>query len=200
MFIKEPLPFVSQFIEELNNGIKERYPNEKLSRIQRLWLGFCIMGIYVTNTVCWAKFEKASFGKYSLGALSWMFRNSRIPWNNLLVVSTIIILKRYGITSGSIGIDDTDKKRSKSTKKISKVHKIKDKSSGGYIMGQSLVFLVLITKKITIPVGFGFFEPDPELRAWKKQEYKLKKKVFRKGCVLVSLLKMRNILQYPKLL
>ena len=46
---------------------------------------------------------------------------------------------------GCVDIDDTDKKRSKSTKKISYAHKIKDKGSGGYIMGQSLVFLVLIT-------------------------------------------------------
>ena len=98
----------------------------------------------MTNTVCWAKFERASIGKYSVAALSWMFRWSAIPWDILLTISTIVILRRYGITTGCLGIDDTDKKRSKHTKRIAYVHKIKDKGSGGYIMGQGLVFLVLI--------------------------------------------------------
>jgi hypothetical protein len=129
----------------------------------------------MTNTVCWKKFERASIGKYSLAAISWIFRRSTIPWDHLLVMSTIIILRRYGITYGCLGIDDTDKKRSKSTKRISYVHKIKDKGSGGYVMGQCLVFLVLITPKITIPVGFAFYMPDPELKAWKKLDEKLKK-------------------------
>jgi hypothetical protein len=60
-----------------------------------------------------------------------MFRKSKIPWEILFQVSVRIILQRYGITEGNIGIDDTDKKRSKSTTKISYVHKIKDKPSGG---------------------------------------------------------------------
>jgi hypothetical protein len=86
-----------------------------------------------------------------------------------------VVLRRYGITKGSLEIDDTDNKRSKSTKAIAWVHKIKDKASGGYIMGQSLVFLVLVTPTITIPVGFAFYMPDPELTAWNKKNKQLKK-------------------------
>jgi hypothetical protein len=69
----------------------------------------------------------------------------------LLQISVTQIIRQYGIVEGILGIDETDKKRAKSTKKIFSTHKIKDKSSGGYINGQSVVFLVLITKKITIP-------------------------------------------------
>ena len=129
----------------------------------------------MTNTVCWAKFERVSIGKFSLKAISWIFRKSNIPWDSLLAMSTIIIVQRYGITEGCIGIDDTYKKRSKCTKRIFNVHKIKDKGSGGYIMGQSLVFLILITPKITFPVGFAFHMPEPELKAWRKLDEKLKK-------------------------
>jgi hypothetical protein len=175
MFIIEPLPFVTAFIDELNKGIKEYQPNEHLSRTQKAWLDFCIMAVLITNTVCWAKFEQASLGRYSRAALSWIFRNAKIPWELLLHISVKVVLQRYGITEGCIGIDDSDKKRSKATKKISGVHKIKDKTSGGYIMGQSLVFLVLITPKITIPVGFSFYVPDPELSAWYKEIKKCKK-------------------------
>jgi hypothetical protein len=61
------------------------------------------------------------------------------------------------------------------TRKIAYVHKLKDKTSGGYIQGQCLIFLVLITPKVTIPVGFAFYQPDPVLSAWTKEEKRLKK-------------------------
>ncbi len=175
MFIIEPLPFVTMFIDEINQGIKEHDSNAGLSGKQKAWIAFCIMAVLITNTVCWAKFERAGLCNYSLAALSWMFRKAKIPWELLLIISTKVILKRYGITEGCLGIDDTNKKRSKSTKKIAKVHKFRDKSSGGYVMGQTLVFLILITSKITLPVGFSFYMPDPELKVWKKQDEKLKK-------------------------
>jgi hypothetical protein len=111
-----------------------------------------------------------------MAAISWMFRRSNIPWEKLLVTSTTVIINRFGITGGCLAIDETDKKRSKSAKKIYKIHKIKDKASGGYVMGQKLVFIVLIAKNITIPVGFQFYMPDPKLKEWKKQDEKLRKK------------------------
>ena len=175
MLIAEPLPFIKDYVRELNTAIKAHCPEKNLSQIQQYWLSFCIMAIIVTNSVCWARFQKASIGQYSIGALAWMFRKSSIPWDLLLQMSVSVILRRYGITEGNIGIDDTDKRRSKSTKKLFQVHKIKDKPSGGYIMGQSIVFLVLITSKITIPVGFSFHMPDPVLSAWYKNDKELKK-------------------------
>uniref|UniRef100_UPI00260B01A7 transposase n=1 Tax=Desulfobacula sp. TaxID=2593537 RepID=UPI00260B01A7 len=175
MFINAPLPFVNSFIDKVNEAIQEYNPDKCLTHIQKNWIGFCIMSVLMTNTVCWANFAKTSMGKRSLAALSWMFRKSKIPWEILLVSSTRAVLRRHGIIEGCLGIDDTDKKRSKSTRKISNVHKIKDKTSGGYIMGQSLVFLVLITPKITIPVGFAFHMPDPKLTAWRKLNKKFKK-------------------------
>ena len=175
MLIAEPLPFIKDYVQELNTAIKAHCPEKNLSQIQQYWLSFCIMAIIVTNSVCWARFQKASIGQYSIGALAWMFRKSSIPWDLLLQMSVSVTLRRYGITEGNIGIDDTDKRRSKSTKKLFQVHKIKDKPSGGYIMGQSIVFLVLITPKITIPVGFSFHMPNPVLSAWHKNDKKLKK-------------------------
>ncbi len=105
-----------------------------------------------------------------------MFRHAAVAWQILLAASTVVFIKRYGITRGRLAIDETDKKRSKAAKLIYKLHKIKDKSSGGFVNGQKLVFLFLITDSISIPVGFDFYEPDPELRAWKKNDKKLRKK------------------------
>jgi len=176
MFFDEPLEFVKNFIESIDQGLREYDSNLRLTRIQKSWLSFCVMSIFLTRTVCWAKFERACLGTYSMAAISWMFRKSKIPWDMLLVVSTTLILQRFGITRGCLAIDETDKKRSKSVKRIYKAHKIKDKSSGGYVMGQSLVVLVLITSKITIPVGFDFYMPDPKFKEWKQKDEKLRKK------------------------
>jgi hypothetical protein len=169
-------PFVTSFIEELNKSIETLKPGQGLSQIQRGWLSFCVMGVIVTNSVCWARFERAGLGRYSMAALCWVFRHAKIPWEMLLYRSVCVILARYGITEGFLLIDDTDKRRSKSTRRIGHVHKIKDKATGGFVMGQEIVFLVLATSKITFPVGFAFYMPDPALSSWYRQ-----KKQFQKG-------------------
>ena len=144
MLIGEPLPFVKEFIGALNAVLKEHSQGMRgLSLAQRSWLGFCVMAILVTNSVCWARFERAGMGRYSLAALSWMFRHGKIDWDGLLASSVRVILHRHGITEGVLSLDDSDKRRSKSTKRIAHVHKLKDKASGGFIMGQCLIFLVL---------------------------------------------------------
>jgi len=174
MLFGDPLPFVNSYIEILNHTIKEHKPDFGLSVIQRAWLAFCIMGILVTNSVCWAKFNRSSTGGYSSAALSWMLRKSKIFWDFLLRMSTEAILRRYKISKACIVVDDTHKKRSKKTAKIAWVHKLKDRASGGFIMGQSIIFLVLITPRFNIPVGFAFYMPDPDLSAWYKQNANLK--------------------------
>ena len=81
-----------------------------------------------------------------------------------------------GIKSGVLVIDDTDKERSKNTTEIAKVHKIKDKKGGGFFNGQNLIFLLLVSEPFTVPVGFCFYEPDPKMSAWRKEEKRLKDK------------------------
>jgi hypothetical protein len=174
MVIGQPRPFVRTFVDAVNAAITAHHPGHGLSALQRSWLAFCLTAILVTNAVCWARFERASLGTYSLAALSWMFRHAKIPWELLLVASVRVLLRHYGITHGSLVVDDSDKQRAKSAKKIAYLHYLRDKESGGCILGQSLVFLLLVTPKITIPLGFAFYMPAPELTAWYKQERTLK--------------------------
>ena len=175
MIIGKPAPFVSAFIEAVDTAIRAHQPHHAMSATQRAWLAFCLTAVLVTNSICWARFERASLGTYSLAALSWMFRHSKIPWDQLLVASVRVILRHHGITSGSLVIDDTDNQRSKSAKALAHLYKLRDKESGGHIWGQSLVFLLLVTAKISMPVGFVFYQPAPELSAWYKKEKALKK-------------------------
>ncbi|MDQ3959778.1 MAG: transposase [Pseudomonadota bacterium] len=175
MILAKPVPFVSAFIDAVDEAIRPSHPHHGMSAIQRTWLAFCVTAVLVTNSICWARFERASLGTYSMAALSWMFRHSKLPWDHLLVASVRVILRYHGITSGSLVIDDTDNPRSKSAKALAHLYKRRDKESGGYVWGQSLVFLLLVTPKISIPVGFVFYQPAPELSAWYKQEKALKK-------------------------
>lgn len=169
------VPFITEFVNALDESLSQASSSHALSAKQKYWLAFCLMGILATRSVCWAKFERASLGRYRSAALSWFFHHSLIPWDRLLSVSTRLIVARYGLTQGSLVIDDSDNKRSKNTTKIWHVHKLKDKASGGYMMGQGLVFMVLVTPVITLPVGVEFYMPDPDYTAWKKQHDQLKK-------------------------
>jgi len=175
MILAKPAPFVSAFIDAVDEAIRQDHPNSGMSATQRLWLAFCLTATLITHSICWARFERPSLGTYSMAALSWMFRHSKIPWDHLLVASVRVILRYHGITSGSLVIDDTDNPRSKSANKLAYLYKLRDKESGGYVWGQSLVFLLLVTPKISIPVGFVFYQPDPELSAWYRREKALKK-------------------------
>src|SRR5262250_1909312 len=176
MILGKPAPFVSAFIDAVDDAIRASQPHHGMSAMQRAWLAFCVTAVVVTNSICWARFERASLGTYALAALSWMFRHSKIPWDELLVASVRVILRHYGITSGSLVIDDTDTPRSKSAKALAYLYKLRDKESGRYLWGQSLIFLVLVTPKISIPVGVAFYQPAPELSAWYKTAKALKKR------------------------
>src|SRR5882724_3708061 len=175
MIIGKPAPLVRTFIDAVDQAIRQDHPASGLSAMQRSWLAFCVTATLVTHSICWARFERASLGAYSMAALSWMFRHSKIPWAHLLVASVRVILRHHGITSGSLVIDDTDNPRSKSAKALAYLYKLRDKESGGYLWGQSLVFLVLVTPKISLPVGVVFYQPAPELSAWYKTVKALKK-------------------------
>src|SRR3989454_8876922 len=175
MIIGKPAPFVRAFIEAIDTAMRAYQPHHAMSATQRAWLAFCVTAVLVTNSMCWARFERASLGTYSLAALSWMFRHRKIPWDKLLVASVRVILRHHDITSGHLVIDDTDNPRSKSAKALAHLYKLREKERGGYLWGQSLVFLVLVTPTISIPVGCVFSQPAPELSAWYKKEKTLKK-------------------------
>jgi hypothetical protein len=180
MWLSEPLPFIEDFVGDLDKGLRVLSPKGGLSNIQRAWLSFCLMGIILTNSICWARFERMSLGKYGVAALSWMFRKSKLPWPLMLQIGVETILKRYGITKGILVVDDSDHQRSKKTPKLFKTHKLKDKSSGGYINGQNIVMLLLVTDKVTLPLGFEVYQPDPTKRAWVKEDKRLQKKGIKK--------------------
>jgi len=65
MIFTTPLPFIKEFIDQLDQGIRAQAPTRKLSKAQRWWLSFCLMGILLSNAVCWAAFERVGLGHWS---------------------------------------------------------------------------------------------------------------------------------------
>lgn len=175
MIISEGLPFIQDYVGALNEVIKTHSPSNELTRIQRYWLSFVILGLLITNTLCWARFERFSCADYASSAICWMFKKAKIAWDMLLYASVTKIVERYQIRSGILVIDDTDLERSKNTTQIAKVHKIRDKKRSGFFNGQNIIFLLLVTDSVTIPVGFSFYEPDPAISEWKKEDQRLRK-------------------------
>ena len=175
MICVDAFPFLQEFLADLDQQLSKISPEFRLSRIQKAWIAFCVVAIWVTGALCWKRFEKYSLGQHRVGALSWMLRKSNLAWQFLLIAAVRAVLQKYSLHAGHLILDDTDRQRSKSTTHIGQVHRIHDKKTGGSFMGQNLVFLLLVTDKITLPVGFQFYQPDPKKTAWNAQDEKLRK-------------------------
>lgn len=169
MFIMliRPIACVVNYVTALNESLK-KISSKKLTKSQRVWLTIVLMGLIVTGSFNWAAFERRSLGEHKESGLRWVFRHAKIMWARLLQASVAHILSHYEINKGVLVLDDSDKMRSRNTSKIAGVHKVKDKKTGGYFEGQEFVFLLLVTDKITIPVGFKFYIPNPEIKEWKE--------------------------------
>lgn len=164
-----PLPCVKAFVEALNDALSALKPKARLSWSQRTWLVTVLTGIVVTEVLCWTVFERRSLGRFKASGLRWMFSHAKIGWSWLLQASVWVIVAHYGITAGQLLIDDSDKRRAKVTRRIAGAHKVKDKKSGGYFNGQEMLFLVLVTDRVTLPVDVRFYVPDPKVSAWRKR-------------------------------
>lgn len=79
MIFAKSAPFVSAFIDAVDEAIRHDHPNCAMSATQRAWLAFCLTATLVTHSIGWARFERASLGSYSMAALSSMVRHSQIP-------------------------------------------------------------------------------------------------------------------------
>jgi hypothetical protein len=148
--------------------------NISLSKTQANWISVCITAMVLTGIFCFAKIERASAGKYSARAFSWMLHFSKICWERVFENSVLRLLNIFG-HKGFLIIDDSDRLRAKSTSKLFGIQKLRDKKTGGSSTGPNIVLLMFVSEKMTFPVGFRFFVPDPAWVAWKKEDKQLRK-------------------------
>lgn len=175
MVICNYLPCAITFVNTLDEALCSVNPKHGLTAIQRLWLCTVLIGIIVTETLCWAAFERRGLNAFTQGQLRWMFKNAQLAWSQLLQCSVMAILKHYGLQAGALLLDDSNKRRAKQTTRIFLAGKIKDTKTGGFINGQEVVFMLLVTDIATFPVDFRFYAPDPDVSAANKTRKEQKK-------------------------
>jgi len=84
MVIGKELPsFITDFFEKIDERIRAQSPGNGLSKTQKYWLAFCVLATLSTNSICWAKFEKVSLGKYKKKALSWVVPTKQCRFTNI---------------------------------------------------------------------------------------------------------------------
>lgn len=168
-----------KFVEEVN-AIAIQLGGTSLTKTQTTFIAFCIGSMVMLGCLNFAAFAAGSFGLFAARALSWMLHHSKIDWYTLLKAAVVKVLVDHGVATIHAEIDDTDRTRSKVIKILWGVFKTIDKVTGGWINAQNIVFLCLVTDKITIPIMFAFYRPDPVYSAWAKQDKKLRKKKIKK--------------------
>jgi DDE superfamily endonuclease len=175
MLFSAPFAEVRDFLEDIS---VQKTPGEKgqlhLSKCQTSWISVCITTMVLMGMFCFARIQRASAGRFSARAFSWMLHYSKICWDALLEKSVLRLISLFGL-KGFLVIDDSDRLRAKSTSTLFGIQKLKDKKTGGYATGQNLVLLLFVTKKMTFPVGFRFFVPDPNWIAWREKDKALRK-------------------------
>ncbi len=176
MLFTSPFTEARTFLDELT---ALRTPviagNTELSKIQAHWMSVCITAMVCMGMFCFARIQRASAGRFSARAFSWMLHYSKICWDALFEKSVLRLVKLFG-DKGFLIIDDSDRLRAKSTSKLFGIQKLKDKKTGGYANGQNIVMLLFVTDKMTFPVGFRFFIPDPAWVKWRNEDRNLRLK------------------------
>jgi len=94
MFCISPLAVSKEYIRKVNQSL-EASKMRILTKTQSVFIAICITGIIITNSVCWRKFWRFSFGKFCPERISKMFRRGAIAWESLLYASILQILKEY---------------------------------------------------------------------------------------------------------
>ena len=79
------------------------------------------------------------------------------------------------MTQIHVVIDDTDRPRCKGVKILYGFFKTLDKLTNGWIQAQNIVFLCLVTDRVTVVFFFTFYRPDPIYSAWEEKDKKLRK-------------------------
>ena len=96
------LPCVTQFIDHLDQALRQSPQTQQLTQKQRYFLAFLISAMFLNQKLCWATMNRRSLGLYSSTALWWMFYRSEIVWHLLLGFSVLVIIDRYGLSEGNL--------------------------------------------------------------------------------------------------
>lgn len=151
-----------------------------ITKKQEQFLVLCLSSMLLCGHLMFTSVSLQCLGLFSVAALSRMFRESKIPFDELIKAVVCILFEIYGPTKAFIVIDDTDRARCKVVKSLGFVFKTICKITGGYILAQNVVFVCIVTDRFTIPIAFAFYFPDLAIKKWEKEIKALKKEKIHK--------------------
>jgi hypothetical protein len=175
MTMLRQIPTVISFVRNINQQLIDNKLNP-LTKKQINFISIAMSAMILLGALNFSAICRGTLGAFTTAGLSWMLHHSAIPWSQLRESALILIFKIFNVSKVHIAFDDTDRTRSKVTRMIFAVFKTLNKKTGGFCFAQNIIFLVLVTKKFTIPIFFSFYRPDPAIIKWKKEDKKLKKK------------------------
>lgn len=168
--LSQALPWIQNIVQEIS-----RHAGHGLYAA-----GINNTAVILTHMLCFrqinlAAIERLTLSIFTLSALSIFCKRQRDAIANLYVNAVFLILLKYPGVLISFLIDDSDKGRSKTIKVLAYVFKSICKATGGYHNCQNIVFICAVTSFVTIPIGFRFYVPDPEIRQWRESRKKIKR-------------------------
>lgn len=101
-----------------------------------------------------------------------MLRRSKIPMEKLFWGGIKLSFKLFKIKEVVVACDDSERERSKNCRFLPFVRKTICKATGGWVQAQNLVFIILVTNRVSIPVWYCFHRPS----RLTKQQQKICKK------------------------
>ena len=98
MLFTSPFAEVRTFLDELveipNAAGKAKAP---LSKTQHHWISVCMTAMVLMGMFCFARIQRASGGRFSARAFSWMLHFSKICWDTLFEKSVLRLIKLFGL-------------------------------------------------------------------------------------------------------
>tara|TARA_B110000967_G_C18772774_1_gene503985 strand:- start:18 stop:320 length:303 start_codon:yes stop_codon:yes gene_type:complete len=97
MIINDSLPFIKSYVDAINQALIDNGSNRSMTSIQCYWLSFVILGLLVTNSLCWSRFERFALKEYRASDMCWMFKKAKIAWELLLYASVVVRQSYYSL-------------------------------------------------------------------------------------------------------
>jgi len=171
--LEKPLNSVTRFV-----SLIAEQESIKLTKKQALFLSMLLTGMVLQGSFKVTRIATLFMLKFSAAAMYGMFRRARIPFDRLFWGCLKLIIQLFNVRKLVIAIDDTERERSKGCRILPFVRKAICKSTGGWVQAQNLVFLALVTDRVTIPIWFSFHRPARLTKEQKKRCKKNPKKIY----------------------
>ena len=152
--LEKPLKTVTDYVTKISESA-----GLALTAKQSLLVSMLLSSVLLQGTFSVTGVAALFLMRLSPAAIYAMLRRSKIPFDRLFWGAIKLLFELFDIKDIVITIDDTERERSKQCRVLPFVRKAICKATGGWVQAQNIVFFVLVTDRVTIPIWFHFHRP-----------------------------------------